>query len=292
MSDISPRYDTSWKERVDFTTHFKYDILLICHSGHEYRFPIFVSCGGPYGTWNNPPKSIAYESLDEDGKVDDEATSDIVGKEKSPLLRLPTELRLMVYEYVFGGFIVGTANLRSRCVPHHPPNLLPQPPWLEFNHSIKTNYKGGSNSGFKLFGLLRTCKKVYKEAAYLFYSINYFSGFSPRSFSHFLSILTQAQQHSIHTVSSLVTVGHPQLESDLQCLRGLKKLRFRRHIYDVHLSISHKDYYEKLFKSLGSQNSDRNIVFKLKATFRNGGKLLAEGVTGKDSSLRWMASTD
>ena len=101
----------------------------------------------------------------------------------SPLLRLPAELRNIIYKYALGGRVLRFSRAGSK------------------NHSI---FHADTYDNPRILGLLRACRQTYSETALLPYQLNLFNfvGWRPDEFRVFLK-MTSAEQ--IREIKCLVT---------------------------------------------------------------------------------------
>jgi hypothetical protein len=93
-------------------------------------------------------------------------------QQKSPLLRLPAELRNKIYGHVLGGFIISFRTSRPR---HH---CL-----IRFKFSRKIGE-------FKPSNLLLICRQINAEAQLLPFELNEFNYRIPEAFKHMLDLLS------------------------------------------------------------------------------------------------------
>lgn len=203
------------------------------------------------------------------------------------LLRLPTELRLMIYEKLFGGFVLKFSYHRDAAYNENPPIEKPR----------------------HLFSLLRTCKQIYAESSLVFYSINSFSTFSippyrryKQTFERFVESRTQAQLGAIRSISYLAggLPKHHYRHKDSyyrricfylsKSLTGVDKIVLYT-LYNGPFrfpSLSEKIIYQEMYKQVQDALGERRAIVRfLHGRERRELAMCAQGITNEDSTLRW-----
>lgn len=107
---------------------------------------------------------------------------------KSPLLRLPGELRNKIYEYTFSNAIVSV--FRSSELPDY----------VEMKPHMGSRVSYRTTTPHNLVALTKTCRQIFAESRLLLFRLVAFHVHSDGSLGHFLKTLESSQQDAITTV--------------------------------------------------------------------------------------------
>lgn len=131
-----------------------------------------------------------YHNEDEPPTKEDTLENDRISQQSFPFMKLPPEIRNMVYE-------------KALFVPEAICIELIWPAWYWY-HPPKTSHDGlrtiGHSPG-ETCQLLQTCKDIYYEASLVYYHHNTFYCNGVETLGEFLSILTVQQRRHIQSLS-------------------------------------------------------------------------------------------
>ncbi|OSS49745.1 hypothetical protein B5807_05819 [Epicoccum nigrum] len=113
---------------------------------------------------------------------DEKETITCRNQEESPLLRLPAELRTKIYEFAIGGYVIELFESKKKPC-----------------YNVLSQADGHYTAFAKPTVLSEICRQLYKETAFLPYSLNTFHGHL-RRIHRFLKSLTMAQRKQIKSL--------------------------------------------------------------------------------------------